>query len=116
MMTLADDSRTLTLVSGTIVSGDDARLTATVSIADSAVPISQTATIHAAIKDIIDPVLCSNSATGADWANGVVVIEFAESDTSDIEQSGLAVLELQVNDNGKTTFFCDVYLVIGSID
>lgn len=59
----------------------------------------------------------SNTASGADWPNSRIVAEFAKADTSGITTQGLALIEIEVIDNGvTTTWFAVVNLVIGQID
>lgn len=57
----------------------------------------------------------TSTATGADWANSLVVVEFASSATSNITTFGPAILELQVDDSGKTTWFSSVRLLNSQI-
>ena len=58
----------------------------------------------------------SSSSEGADWANGIVVIEFDKEDTVDITFQGVALIEIQVSINSKAkTWFGSVNIITGRI-
>ena len=63
------------------------------------------------------PIAQSESAPGADWANSLLTIEFASTDTVNMTYQGAALIEIQVDDTvnttGKTTFFVKVLIVSG---
>jgi hypothetical protein len=50
---------------------------------------------------LIDDTVQSEVATGADWTNGIVIVEFAKANT-DISTTGDHWLEVQVEKAGKT--------------
>ncbi len=53
--------------------------------------------------------------TGVDLANSLIIIIFASADTIGITHQGGALLEIQVDDSGKTTWFAPVRLNRGQI-
>lgn len=86
--------------------------------------INGTATVKASIvskdrkKILVAPVTLSKDTTGADWFNSLLIVEFAAADTTSItsNQLGSVLLEIQVDDGGKLTWFAKVKLVQGTID
>jgi hypothetical protein len=105
----------------TIVAGDDSDYSAQLYKNAAAFSIDSGATVEARLISIdkqtpyTDILTCSNSATGASWGTSLVVVEIAAADTEDITYSGMALLEIQVNDSGKITFFGSVNITIGTI-
>lgn len=65
---------------------------------------------------LCDPVTQASSTPGADWANSLVVVSLPASATASMQHQGLALLEIQVDDGGKITWFVTVKIVRGSID
>lgn len=58
----------------------------------------------------------SPSSDGADWENGIVVIEFSKEDTVDVVFQGSALVEIQVSIDGKAkTWFAAVNIITGRI-
>lgn len=57
-----------------------------------------------------------SSTPGADWANSLVVITLPAAATAGAQYQGLALLEIQVADSAKITWFVTVKIVRGSID
>jgi len=57
----------------------------------------------------------NEAATGADWANSLVILELAPADTSGISFQGNALIEIQVDQNGKTTWFVSALITKGNI-
>lgn len=105
----------------TIVTGDDVALSVTLKKGGATFLINGTATVQASLVSLdhqttyAGPVAQSNAASGADWANSLVVVELASANTSSITYQGKALLEIQVDDSGKTTFFASVIIVLGTI-
>ena len=65
---------------------------------------------------IIAEVTQSNAAVGADWANSLVVVEFTEGNTAVSDTFiGDALLEIQVDDSGKRTWFVPIEITKGTI-
>ncbi len=59
---------------------------------------------------------CSPSATGADWANGVVVVDFSETDTSSITVQDTVQLEISVDDGeNRYPYFGSISIGKGQI-
>lgn len=108
-----------------LVTGDDIAIPVTLKVNGATFTIPGTATVKARLvrTDHSEPIpgsleaVQSDAAPGADWANSLVVVEFAGSDTSGIvaADQGKALIEIQVDDNGKRTWFVSVKLVLGQI-
>ena len=87
--------------------GDDWDISVTLKVDGVATDVSGATSIKAAITTvsdtnpttIISEVTLDSGATGADWANGVVVAEFAAANT-DITP-GIYAVEVQVESGGK---------------
>ncbi len=105
-----------------IVTGDDVVLLQTLNKQGATfnIPVSSTVTCRLVSDDhcevLSDPVVQSNGTAGADWANSLVAISLPSAVTSLIEKTGFAILETQVDDNGKLTWFSKVKIVKGNID
>jgi len=108
-------------MSGTIVTGDDVALPVTLRKDGQTFAINLASTVRAAVvsldrsETLIAAVTLSNVATGADWANSLVVAEFSSAESADATTTGPALLEIQVDDSGKTTWFLTVEITAGSI-
>jgi len=104
-----------------LVSGDDIVMSVTLQKDGSVFNINPGATVEARLISVdhlteyTAPVGQSNSAPGADWANSLVTVQFAEADTLEVTYQGAALLEIQVDDNGKSTWFETVQLSLGTI-
>jgi hypothetical protein len=104
-----------------IIAGDDSDYAAQLYKDAATFTIDAGATVEARLISIdrqttyTDVLTCSNGASGADWANSLVVVEIAEADTLAITYSGMALLEIQVDDSGKITFFGSVVIALGTI-
>lgn len=64
---------------------------------------------------LCDPVPQVSTAIGADWANSLVVVSLPAAATTSLLFQGLALLEIQVNDGIKITWFVTVKIERGSI-
>lgn len=104
-----------------LVTGDDTVLSVTLKKNSSTFNIDTGATILASlvtpnhINIIMSPVAVLSTAPGADWANSLLVIELTSAQTEAITSYGDALLEIQVDDNGKTTFFANINVTKGTI-
>ena len=104
-----------------IVTGDDVALPVTLKKDGAVFAIDAGATVQAALVSLdrstvlAGPVTCSNVATGADWANSLVMVEFNSATSGAITAYGKALLEIQVNDSGKLTWFVTVDIEKGTI-
>lgn len=104
-----------------ITTGDNISLQVTLKKDGSTFNIDSGATVQASIIDkthktvLAGPITQSNATAGADWANSLVIVEFSPTDTSSITYQGEARLEIQVDDSGKTTFFADISILLGTI-
>lgn len=105
-----------------IVIGDDVRIERTLMIGDDAYDASGATSIKVAFVStdhstkLTADIEQDENASGADWANGVVIIEMAAADTADITDDGPAILELQVDKTIKQTWHMAVLLVEGQIE
>lgn len=92
-----------------LVTGDDNIIDLQLRRNNQAVAVSAGATVRAAVThDIsevtIGPVTCSNAASGADWDNGIIVIEIDRA-TSLTLPTGKATIEVEVDDGGRLTTY-----------
>ncbi len=92
-----------------LVTGDDNLVDLQLKRNKQAVPVSAGATVRAAVTHdasevTIGPVACSNAATGADWANGIIVIEIDRTLSLTLP-IGKATIEVEVEDGGRLTTY-----------
>ena len=105
----------------TIVTGDDATLPVVLTKDGATFVINPAAVIRATVTDktkrntLLAPVTVTEAAAGSDWANSLIVVVFSSADTAAVTYSGRAVLEIQVDDNGKLTWFDEIEIVKGTI-
>jgi hypothetical protein len=106
----------------TIVTGDDVILHYTLKKNNATFAIGDDATVKAALVStdhktvLAGPVTCSALAPGAIWSVALVIITFPSVATAGITAQGPALLEIQVDDGGKLTWFTDVNIAIGNIE
>lgn len=110
-----------------IVTGDDwmqpVTLYANDANGDSVIfPVDLAASVEASIitKDatpvsLIGPIVCLSGTTGADWPNGIVVPIFTTGDTVALIGYRYVQLEIQVNFNGRSSWFGLLQVVEGTI-
>lgn len=104
-----------------LVAGDDMVLAVALKKDGAAFAIAAGATVKAALisqdrkRLLCGPVTCSNDAFGADWPNSLVMVLFPSAATSAITEFKPALLEIEVHDGGKLTWFADVKIVNGKI-
>ena len=109
-----------------LTTGDDARIPATVVKNKNNVPIDLLSVVKASITTLdkqtilIPAVIQSNTAVGADWPNGLVVVEFDSTATDAIPDANIGQnsLEVQVDDPtfGKQTYSKAITIKKGTID
>jgi len=108
-------------MSAIIVTGDDVTLPVTLKKDSATFTIPVSATVKTAIVSpnrdqvLIPASLSSDTASGADWANSLIIATFSSTETSKVTNYGDAILEIQVNDSGKTTWFTSLIIEKGSI-
>lgn len=110
----------------TLVTGDDSIYEIQLTKNEENFRINNGATVKASLisKDrktvIIPPVILSDNDTNSDWLNSLVVVKFDSADTDAIPTTIVnqknALLEIQVDDGGKLTWFHKIQLVKGTID
>lgn len=104
-----------------IVTGDDVALSVTLKKDGVVFNIDTGATVKAALisKDrntiLIPEVTCLSNATGADWPNSLVIVPFTSTETAAITVFESALLEIQVDDGGKLTWFVSLEIIKGNI-
>lgn len=105
----------------TIVTGDDATLPVVLQKDGATFTINPGATIQASVTDktkkkiLLNPTPVVEVTAGSDWANSLIVVVFSSVNTAALTYSGRAVLEIQVDDNGKLTWFDEIEIVKGTI-
>jgi len=83
--------------------------------------IDMSATIKAVLTNLDRQTLVSaevtldNSATGADLATSLIVVEFTEAQSTAITELGECLIEIQVDDGGKDTWTVDALVRQGNI-
>lgn len=106
----------------TLVTGDDVTLPVTLKKNGATFVISTTAVVKARLvsmdhaRALSDEVSQSHAVAGADWANSLVIVALPGDITGAISGHGNALLEIQVDYSGKTTWFIPVSIVQGHID
>jgi hypothetical protein len=104
-----------------IVKGDDRVLPLQLYKDEATFAIDVGATVRAAIVNpahttlLMAPVTLDNAAVGADWSASLVVMEITSAQSALISETGNAVIEIEVNDGGKSTFFTHIQVVDGLI-
>lgn len=105
-----------------LVTGDDISLSVTLKKNGVPFTINPSATVtgmlvsQSRVEALTEAIAQSDTTTGADWANSLVVVKFASADTAAITTQGAAILEIQVDDGGKRTWFVLVTIARGNID
>lgn len=64
---------------------------------------------------LITDTVCDEGHADADWANSKVIVEFASAATGAVDQYGNALLEVQVDEGGKLTWFGAVEIKLGTV-
>ena len=105
----------------TLVTGDDITLPVTLKKKGLTFVIDAGATIVARLvsadrESVYTPEIAqTTAAVGADLANSLIILTFASADTALVTHQGSALLEIQVDDGGKLTWFTSVRIVRGQI-
>lgn len=104
-----------------ITTGDDVGLPVTLKKDGSVFLINAGATVKASLVDrdhttiLAGPVTLSNATPGSDWNNSLIMVEFTSAETGAIIAYNPSLLEIQVDDGGKLTWFLDVNIIKGTI-
>jgi hypothetical protein len=106
----------------TLVAGDFNRILLTLKKNKSTFVINSAATEKASLVTedrvvLAGPVTCVSTVPGADWTLSKVMVEFSSESTVSIAHKTGAMLEIQVDDGGKLTWFSPHLLIVqGTID
>ncbi len=104
-----------------IVSGDDAKVIHKLYKNGALFALSDSATVSCRLVSTdkatayTAAVAQASNTDGADWQYSTIAAVFAEAVTSLIDYEGFALLETQVTDSGKQTWFLPVYITKGTI-
>ena len=66
-------------------------------------------------NELVASVTCDNSATGADWANSLVVASFTKAQTETVTYTGKGFIELQIDTTTPLTWFYPLNIQLGTI-
>lgn len=103
-----------------IVTGDDVELAVTLLKGGSTFDMTG-ATINARIVKfdhsaaLTASELQNEAATGADWANSLLILELSAAETAAITYLGQSLIEIQVDNGKKQTWFIDCKIVRGQV-
>lgn len=61
-------------------------------------------------------VAVSSSEPGSNWSTSIIVVNIPKTETQAIDELGIAMLEIQVNDGGEKTFFAAINIINGLIN
>ena len=104
-----------------IVIGDDVPLAIEIKRNKATFTIPGTATVKGILTSLDHKYTYTTvfealeAAVGADWANSLVVFDLTEAITELLTYTGIALCEVQVDDDGKSTFFAEVEIIQGTI-
>ena len=105
----------------TITTGDDSNLPVQLKKDNATFVIDAGAVIKAVItttdssSTLSETITIDNLATGTDLSNSLIIVNFTPAQTGAITTYGTALLEIQVDDNIKTTWKVMVTIVKGNI-
>ncbi len=103
-----------------LVTGDDITLPVTLKKNGATFTIASGATVVGQLvsrdrKETYTVEVSQSNAAPADWDNSLVEVTFLSAHTADITEQGAALLEIQVDDGGKRTWFVAVTIARGNI-
>ena len=103
-----------------IVTGDDVSIRIQLLIDDATFVINSGATVRAAIVDrsamIGGPYSIVESSPGSAWATSLVYLVLTSTETALLTPSRDSILEVEVDDGGKTTWKFNVEVAKGYIN
>lgn len=105
----------------TIVTGDDFIVPVQLYKNDLTFAIGGAAVVKARLVSqnhetpLTDEETQSSATSGATWGTSLVVVTLASGLTAGVVPQGDALLEIQVNDSGKLTWFIPVIIVKGHV-
>ena len=83
------------------------------------IPLGTDVTVAVVSSDharrLTNEVAVSSAESGSDWSTSTLVINIDKTETEAIEETGLALLEIQVNDGNEITWFHPVNIINGHI-
>lgn len=109
------------MVNPVIVIGDDVEISAQLYKDDQTFTVNPAATVKAMLvktdhsEALSSAVTLSPSATGADWSTALLIVEMSAAVTTAVTYTGNCLLEIQVDDTIKETWFGVVRIVEGQI-
>ena len=84
------------------------------------IPLGTDVTVAVVSSDharrLTNEVAVSSAESGSDWSTSTLVINIDKTETEAIEETGLALLEIQVADSDEITWFHPVNIINGHID
>jgi hypothetical protein len=88
---------------------------ATFNIPTSGVPVTVAVVSNDHARRLTSEVTVSSAETGSDWTTSTIVVNIDKVETEAIEETGLALLEIQVNDGDEITWFHPLNIINGQI-
>jgi len=104
-----------------LTTGDDITFPVQLTKDTTSFTISNLAIVRASIisKDkrliLIPPIPVLETNIGSNWASSLIMVSFTSAQTILIKNYGSNLLEIQVNDNGKHTWFTNINILQGTI-
>jgi hypothetical protein len=85
------------------------------NIPTSGVPVTVAVVSNDHARRLTSEVAVSSAESGSDWSTSTIVVNIDKVETEAIDEIGLALLEIQVNDSDEITWFHPVNIVNGLI-
>lgn len=104
-----------------IVTGDDSVLPVELTKDGTSFVIDSGATIFATVTNkskkttLIETTSVLEATAGSDWPSSLIMVAFTSAQTAAVTNMGSCLLEIQVDDGGKQTWFADITIVKGTI-
>jgi len=85
------------------------------NIPTSGAPVTVAVVSNDHARRLTNEVTVSSAEAGADWTISKVVVNIDKVETEAITETGLAILEIQVNDGDELTWFHPLNIINGQI-
>jgi hypothetical protein len=85
------------------------------NIPTSGAPVTVAVVSNDHARRLTAEVTVLSSEAGSDWTTSTIVINIDKAETEAIDEFGLALLEIQVNDGDELTWFHPVNIIDGQI-